>query len=121
MDAVADVGVDVNHACTHAHGLGALFFVPGLGPRKALALKQAVRGLPGSRTVLRKQLAERRLLGPKVYANAAGFLRIRDRNGLSDPNAAMNDDEDGPPPLPNPLDDSVSSGVVSPRRVESSP
>ena len=42
-DSVCAVGVDVNSATEVDHLGGCLQFVPGLGPRKALALKQNLK------------------------------------------------------------------------------
>jgi len=74
--AVAEVGVDVNAACTLDHKHGALQFVPGFGPRKAANLKQNVARMGGS-VPSRKYLLAKRLLGPLVYNNSVAFLRIR--------------------------------------------
>ena len=81
-EAVAEVGVDINAACSHDHLLGLLSFVPGLGPRKAANLKQSISrigGLVGSR----RDLLAKRLMGPTVYNNAVAFLRIRDVEKLA--------------------------------------
>jgi len=74
--AVAEVGVDVNAACSIKHQLGLLQFVPGLGPRKAANLKQNVIRLGGI-VPSRKYLLSKRLLGPTVYINCVAFLRIK--------------------------------------------
>jgi len=80
--AVAEVGVDINAACTFDHRHGVLQFVPGLGPRKAANLRQNVaRG--GGSVPSRKYLLLKRLLGPLVYNNCVAFLRIRDCEQLS--------------------------------------
>jgi transcription elongation factor SPT6 len=76
-EAVADVGVDVNMACTHDHLLGGLSFVAGMGPRKAANLKQNLARVGGA-IASRKSILQKRLLGPIVYNNAAAFLRIRE-------------------------------------------
>ena len=76
-EVVADVGVDVNLACTLDHMHGLLTFVPGLGPRKAANLKQAVMQMGGV-VESRRSLLEKRLMGPVVYNNAVAFLRIRE-------------------------------------------
>ena len=79
--AVADVGVDVNLACEFDHMHGLLSFVPGLGPRKAMNLKESVALNRGSITK-RLELLEKRMLGPVVYNNAIAFLRIQDKDDI---------------------------------------
>ncbi|KAL7554309.1 hypothetical protein ACHAWF_017747, partial [Thalassiosira exigua] len=79
----ADVGVDVNAACTLDHIHGMLTFVPGLGPRKANNLKQNVTRIGGV-VSSRKMILAKRLLGPVVYNNAVAFLRIRATDQLLD-------------------------------------
>lgn len=77
MNAVCDIGVDINRAATRDHLSPMLAFVAGLGLRKADALKQNIRRSVGT-IERRKQLLEKRLLGKVVYNNAAGFLKITD-------------------------------------------
>jgi transcription elongation factor SPT6 len=75
VDAVCDVGVDVNKACAYDHLAPMLAFVGGLGLRKADALRQNIR--KGAKTItMRNDLLVRKLLGTNVWTNAAGFLRI---------------------------------------------
>uniref|UniRef100_A0A7S4IZN9 S1 motif domain-containing protein n=1 Tax=Odontella aurita TaxID=265563 RepID=A0A7S4IZN9_9STRA len=81
-DAVAEVGVDVNAACHHDHLHGLLSFVPGLGPRKANSLRQSLVRI-GSVVSSRKDLLQKRLVGPVVYNNAVAFLRVRETEQLS--------------------------------------
>lgn len=52
-----------------------LSFVPGLGPRKAGALLESIRGILGELTG-RSDLLKRATMGDTVYANCAGFLRF---------------------------------------------
>jgi len=80
--AVAEVGVDMNLSCKYSHLHGLLTFIPGLGPRKAASLKHGMERLGGV-VASRRDLLEKRLLGPFVYNNAVGFLRIRDIDALS--------------------------------------
>jgi transcription elongation factor SPT6 len=80
---VARVGVDVNTSCQLDHLHGLLGFVPGLGPRKAANLKQNLAPLGGA-VARRKDLLEKRLMGPVVYNNSVGYLRIRDVEQLND-------------------------------------
>jgi len=80
--AVAEVGVDINLSCKYDHLHGLLSFVPGLGPRKAASLKHGLDRIGGV-VPTRKDLLEKRLVGPFVYNNAVAFLRIRDIDALS--------------------------------------
>ena len=79
----AEVGVDINGACSYDHMHGLLTFVPGLGPRKANNLKQMVARIGGV-VASRKSILAKRLLGPIVYNNAAAFLRVRATDQLQD-------------------------------------
>ncbi|EED89929.1 SUPT6H,-like protein to suppressor of ty 6 [Thalassiosira pseudonana CCMP1335] len=79
----AEVGVDINGACTYDHMHGMLSFVPGLGPRKANNLKQSVARIGGV-VSSRKSLLAKRLLGPIIYNNAIAFLRVRSTDQLQD-------------------------------------
>mmetsp|Transcript_12464 Transcript_12464/g.17799 ORF Transcript_12464/g.17799 Transcript_12464/m.17799 type:complete len:1447 (-) Transcript_12464:180-4520(-) len=79
--AVAQVGVDVNLACTFDHLHGLLSFVPGFGPRKAASLKQSLVRTGGV-VASRKDLLAKRFLGPVVYSNAVAFIRIRSVGAL---------------------------------------
>jgi len=76
-EAVADVGVDINCACSYDHLLGSLSFVSGMGPRKAANLKQNFARLGGA-IAKRIDILKKRYLGPVVYNNAVAFLRIRE-------------------------------------------
>jgi transcription elongation factor SPT6 len=74
-DVVAEVGTDVNMCCEFDHLQGLLTFVPGLGPRKAAALKQRVVQ-QGTSVPTRRSLLENRFMGPVVYNNSIAFLKI---------------------------------------------
>lgn len=76
-DVTAEIGNDMNLSCEHDHLRGLLIFVPGLGPRKAAHLKHSLSQLDETISK-RRQLLEKRLLGPVVYNNAVAFLRFRD-------------------------------------------
>ena len=76
-EVVAAVGTDLNMCCASDHLRGLLMFVPGLGPRKADNLKQTVQRM-GTIIARRRDLLEKRLMGPLVYNNAVAFVRIRD-------------------------------------------
>ncbi|KAL7543962.1 hypothetical protein ACHAXR_013374 [Thalassiosira sp. AJA248-18] len=79
----AEVGVDINGACSYDHMHGMLSFVPGLGPRKANNLKQNVARIGGV-VSSRKSILAKRLLGPIVYNNSVAFLRVRATDQLQD-------------------------------------
>jgi len=79
VDAVCDVGVNVNKSCTYDHLAPLLAFVGGLGLRKADAMRQTIRKQIGhidNRSVLLKE----KILGKSVWTNAAGFLIILDES-----------------------------------------
>jgi len=80
-DVTADIGADLNASCSSDHLRGLLMFVPGLGPRKAASFKQTITQL-GSSVTRRRDLIEKRILGPIVYNNAVAFLRIREADQL---------------------------------------
>lgn len=76
-EVVADVGVDLTQCCTADHLSGYLMFVAGLGPRKATNLRQTIKKMGGTIS-WRRDLLEKRLLGPIVYNNAVAFIRIEE-------------------------------------------
>lgn len=75
VDAVCDVGVDLNRACSLDHVSPMLAFVAGLGLRKGEMLRQKVSALK-TRPDSRQALLDKGLLGNTVWTNAVGFLRI---------------------------------------------
>jgi transcription elongation factor SPT6 len=77
VDAVCDVGVDINKAVTFDHLSPMLAFVSGLGLRKADALRQNIRRSMGV-VESRNSLLVKKLLGRIVWMNSAGFLRVCD-------------------------------------------
>jgi transcription elongation factor SPT6 len=86
------VGIDVNLAIEHEWLFAPLQFVSGLGPQRASLLKQLIRKLrwlPSRRKLLEYPYS----FGKTIFANCAGFLRIR-----AGPN--MKSADEG-----NPLDD----------------
>jgi transcription elongation factor SPT6 len=75
-----EVGVDINLAVLRSYTCNLLQFVCGLGPRKGKALLKIVKQ--------KNQLLENRMqlvtachMGPKVFINCAGFIKI-DNNSL---------------------------------------
>jgi transcription elongation factor SPT6 len=82
-DVVAEVGANLNASCSFDHLRGLLMFIPGLGPRKAANLKQTVTQIGGA-VARRRDLLEKRLVGPIVYNNAVAFVRIQEVDQLAD-------------------------------------
>ncbi|GAX13330.1 transcription elongation factor SPT6 [Fistulifera solaris] len=82
-DIVAEIGVDLNKCTALDHLKGLLTFVPGLGPRKAANLNHMLSQMGGA-IAKRRDLLEKRVLGPVVYNNAVAFLRIEDADQLAD-------------------------------------
>jgi transcription elongation factor SPT6 len=76
VDAVCDVGVDVNLAASNDHLYSMLAFVSGLGLRKADNLRQSIRR--SKMVTSRNELIKRKLLTATIWTNATGFLYIRD-------------------------------------------
>jgi transcription elongation factor SPT6 len=72
---VSRVGVDLNYINVQRHKSAVLEFVPGLGPHKARHILSRIskKGFLSSRLEL---LAEG-LVGPNVFRNCVGFIRIR--------------------------------------------
>ena len=97
-------GVHLNAAALLAHRAPQLAFVSGLGPVKAHDLVAKVKKLRNGQCTSRIELRDRGLLGHKVFANAAGFLRVRDYpsvylNPIDDtrihPETYLSNDRDG--------------------------
>lgn len=93
VNRVNEVGVDVNEAVLTSRGTELLQFVCGLGPRKAQALiklfKQTNQKLEN-----RTQLVTVCHMGPKVFINCSGFIRI-DTSSLGDSTEAYIEVLDG--------------------------
>lgn len=77
-----DVGIDVNRAIEHAHVAVLVQFICGLGPRKGGDL---LKKLKTQTTTLenRSQLVLSYGMGPQVFLNCAGFIKI-DTASISD-------------------------------------
>ncbi|RYZ11854.1 MAG: hypothetical protein EOO70_09450, partial [Myxococcaceae bacterium] len=73
VDAVCDVGVDINRALSLEHYGTLLPFVAGLGLRKTDQLKKRVAS---SRQRVDDRMLLSKFLGPVVFLNCAGFVRI---------------------------------------------
>jgi transcriptional accessory protein Tex/SPT6 len=76
INSVNNCGVNLNAAVLNPHRQAMLAFVSGLGYVKAHDLLGKVKKMRHSQ--VSKRAALKPLLGAKVFANAAGFLRIRD-------------------------------------------
>ncbi|XP_071546473.1 transcription elongation factor SPT6 [Panulirus ornatus] len=77
-----EVGVDLNRAVAYPYTQNLVQFVCGLGPRKAnLLLKNMKQN--NQRLENRNQLVVNFHMGPKVFINCAGFIKI-DTNALGD-------------------------------------
>ena len=72
---VNKVGVDVNRALDYPHHSYSLNYVCGLGPRKASALLQFL-SRRNKKLVNRTQLVTELKMGPKLFVNCAGFIKI---------------------------------------------
>lgn len=75
INRVNEVGVDVNHCLEFPHTASLLQFVCGFGPRKAVHLLKILKqkdNLLGSRTKLVTDCN----MGPKVFMNCAGFIKL---------------------------------------------
>ncbi|CAH3024911.1 unnamed protein product [Porites evermanni] len=79
---VNEVGVDPNRLLEHPHTVALLQFVCGLGPRKATSLLKSLRQ-QCTRLENRSQLVTVCGLGPQVFLNCAGFIKI-DTAAISD-------------------------------------
>lgn len=77
-----EVGVDLNRAVAYPYTQNLVQFVCGLGPRKAnLLIKNMKQN--NQRLENRNQLVVSFHMGPKVFINCAGFIKI-DTNALGD-------------------------------------
>lgn len=77
-----EVGVDINVAVQTGHTANLVQFICGLGPRKGTALLKLLKQT-NQRLENRTQLVTSCHMGPKVFINCAGFIRI-DTNSLGD-------------------------------------
>ena len=77
-----EVGVDINRAINYPHTSNLVQFVCGFGSRKAQALMKILKQ-NNQRLENRTQLVTACHLGPKVFINCSGFIKI-DTNSLGD-------------------------------------
>jgi transcription elongation factor SPT6 len=77
-----EVGVDINSAVLQGYTCNLVQFVCGFGPRKGQALLKTLKQ-NNQRLENRTQLVTACHMGPKVFINCAGFIKI-DTNSLGD-------------------------------------
>uniref|UniRef100_A0A2K6E9W4 Transcription elongation factor SPT6 n=1 Tax=Macaca nemestrina TaxID=9545 RepID=A0A2K6E9W4_MACNE len=75
INRVNEVGVDVNRAIAHPYSQALIQYVCGLGPRKGTHLLKILKQ-NNTRLESRTQLVTMCHMGPKVFMNCAGFLKI---------------------------------------------
>jgi transcription elongation factor SPT6 len=85
LDYISSSGVAINEVIHRDHLSILLYFIPGLGPVKAHGLSESLKQKSGGKLTMRAQLVGKRLLGIRVYENAAGFLKIPFEERESDP------------------------------------
>nr|XP_023025243.1 transcription elongation factor SPT6 isoform X1 [Leptinotarsa decemlineata]XP_023025244.1 transcription elongation factor SPT6 isoform X2 [Leptinotarsa decemlineata] len=88
-----EVGVDVNLAVQQAHKSNLVQFICGLGPRKGQALLRVLKQT-NQRLENRTQLVTSCHMGPKVFINCSGFIKI-DTSSLGDSTEAYVEILDG--------------------------
>lgn len=93
VNRVNEVGVDVNKAISNPHSSVLVQFICGLGPRKGAALLKMLRQ-NSSRLENRTHLVTMCRMGPKVFINCAGFIKI-DTNSLGESTEAYVEVLDG--------------------------
>ncbi len=77
INVVNNLGVDINRAAQHKFAGSVLQFVAGLGPRKAASLLNNIFR-KGGKITTRAELES--YMGPTVYKNCAGFIRIVEKH-----------------------------------------
>lgn len=93
VNRVNEVGVDINKAVQQTYFSNVVQFVCGLGPRKGQALLKVLKQT-SQRLENRTQLVTICHMGPKVFINCAGFIKI-DTNSLGDSTEAYVEVLDG--------------------------
>lgn len=88
-----EVGVDINTAVQNSLTVNLIQFICGLGPRKAQALLKILKQT-NQRLENRTQLVTVCHMGPKLYINCSGFIKI-DTNSLGDSTEAYVEVLDG--------------------------
>ncbi|XP_076167976.1 transcription elongation factor SPT6 [Ptiloglossa arizonensis] len=93
INRVNEVGVDLNRTVEEPYTANLVQFVCGLGPRKAQSLIKILKQT-NQRLENRTQLITACHMGPKVFVNCAGFIKI-DTNSLGDSTEAYVEVLDG--------------------------
>ncbi|KAF7404787.1 hypothetical protein HZH66_003693 [Vespula vulgaris] len=93
VNRVNEVGVDVNKTVQQAYSGNLVQFICGFGPRKGQALVKILKQT-NQRLENRTQLVTAYHMGPKVFINCAGFIKI-DTNSLGDSTEAYVEVLDG--------------------------
>ncbi|XP_071876068.1 transcription elongation factor SPT6 isoform X1 [Bombus fervidus] len=93
INRINEVGVDLNRAVQQPYTANLVQFVCGLGPRKGQALVKILKQT-NQRLENRTQLITACHMGPKVFVNCAGFIKI-DTNSLGDSTEAYVEVLDG--------------------------
>lgn len=93
MNRTNEVGVDINLAVQNSLTVNLLQFICGLGPRKGQALLKILKQT-NQRLENRTQLVTACHMGPKVFINCSGFIKI-DTNSLGDSTEAYVEVLDG--------------------------
>ncbi|XP_031850226.2 transcription elongation factor SPT6 [Nomia melanderi] len=93
INRVNEVGVDLNRAVQQPYTANLVQFVCGLGPRKSQSLMKILKQT-NQRLENRTQLITACHMGPKVFVNCAGFVKI-DTNSLGDSTEAYVEVLDG--------------------------
>ncbi|XP_003707816.2 transcription elongation factor SPT6 isoform X2 [Megachile rotundata] len=93
INRINEVGVDLNRAVQQPYTANLVQFVCGLGPRKGQALIKILKQT-NQRLENRTQLITACHMGPKVFVNCAGFIKI-DTNSLGDSTEAYVEVLDG--------------------------
>ncbi|KAM3875493.1 transcription elongation factor SPT6-like [Diretmus argenteus] len=75
INRVNEVGVDVNRAMAHPYTQSLVQYICGLGPRKGAHLLKILKQ-NNTRLENRTQLVTMCHMGPKVFINCAGFIKI---------------------------------------------
>lgn len=75
VDRTNEVGVDINLAVQQAHKSHLVQFICGLGPRKGQALLRVLKQT-NQRLENRTQLVTSCHMGPKVFINCSGFIKV---------------------------------------------
>lgn len=88
-----EVGVDINRAVQTTHTSYLVQFICGLGPRKGQALLRVLKQT-NQRLENRTQLVTSCHMGPKVFINCSGFIKI-DTSSLGDSTEAYVEILDG--------------------------